>query len=124
MSEIIKGYICANLTKDSASDIYNFFTKRKLECQPELHTTIIHDSELTFNPLDENHIKRLAAKGVIYGKVIGGKILGEKDSKTRTPALVISSPVIETIHDYLVKNGYHHYYDEGIEVDIIKPKEE
>lgn len=114
MSEIIKGYICMDVSKESTRKLQNFFVDRNLDCQNDLHTTIIHDDKLTFNPLDENYIKHLADVSEVYGKVIGGKILGEVDSKHRSPVIVVSSPIIEAIHEHLITNGYHHYYDDYI----------
>lgn len=127
MSEIIKGYICLNVSEKTIKIFKNFFKRRRLVCQDNLHVTLIHDTELTSNPLKEEKVIALASEGELYGYVAGSTILGDKDKGYRSPAIIVDSYAVDGIHNYLIDHGYHHSYDKfiaHISINYDVPEEE
>lgn len=128
MTEEVKGYISLRVSDASSNSIKKFFSDRGLVCNiVDLHSTLIYDEEINFNPVNDDYIKRLSKGNPIYGKVKGGEVLGDREKGFRSPVLLIDSPTATEIHNHLIECGYHHSFDEylaHISINYNLPEEE
>lgn len=115
MLEIVKGYISLIVSDESSKVIKKFLKDKGLDSNIDvLHSTIIHDAEINYNPVNEDYIKGLTKGKLIYGQIKGGDILGDREKGHRSPVILIDSPVAEKIHEHLIDCGYHHKFDDYI----------
>lgn len=128
MTELVKGYISLRVSDASSNRIKKFLSDRGLVCNIiDLHSTLIYDEEINFNPVDEEYIKNLSNGEPIYGKVKGGEALGDRSKGFRSPVLLIDSPKAKEIHNHLIECGYHHQFDEyltHVSINYDLPEEE